>query len=274
VSSNQINLSWTASGANLGVASYLVERQGPLTTNFAQIGTAAVTNYSDTTVAPYSTYGYRVRQRTGSDTPGLIRPWRRAYTGLSISPRVAVLTPTRTQQFTVNFTSAVNWLVDGVAADRPHPGRSAPRVFTPAGRHRHPHRDWPPRRILSLSTNAIVYVTTNPGVFTHHIRQPPHGSEPERNRADAGQREFDEFWKAFLLPGGRHRVCDAALCGQREHSGQGYHNVVYVATGHDSVYAFDADGLTNKPLWQVSLSTRPPASPPSRHRDDPAIAAI
>lgn len=35
--------------------------------------------------------------------------------------------------------------------------------------------------------------------------------------------------------------------------GQGIHNVVYVATEHDSVYAFDADGKTSAPLWHVSF---------------------
>jgi hypothetical protein len=41
-------------------------------------------------------------------------------------------------------------------------------------------------------------------------------------------------------------------------SGQGVHNVVYVATEHDSVYALDADGLSPTPLWKVSF-INPPA---------------
>jgi hypothetical protein len=38
-----------------------------------------------------------------------------------------------------------------------------------------------------------------------------------------------------------------------EISGMGKHNVLFVATEHDSVYAFDADAPSSAPLWKVSF---------------------
>src|SRR6266853_966544 len=61
ISAYQINLSWNASTDNVGVVNYLVERCQGAGCSFVQIGPSSSTSYSDTTVAPATTYAYRVR---------------------------------------------------------------------------------------------------------------------------------------------------------------------------------------------------------------------
>ena len=60
--SSQVSLGWTASTDNAGVAGYRVERcQGTGCTSFAQVGTPTATSFTDTGLAPSTTYRYRVR---------------------------------------------------------------------------------------------------------------------------------------------------------------------------------------------------------------------
>jgi chitodextrinase len=62
ISGSQINLSWTASTDNVGVANYRVERcQGTGCSNFTQIATPTTTTYSDTGLTASTSYSYRVR---------------------------------------------------------------------------------------------------------------------------------------------------------------------------------------------------------------------
>ena len=62
ITTNAINLSWTASTDNVGVTGYLVERcQGASCSNYAQIGTASGTSYPDSGLTASTTYRYRVR---------------------------------------------------------------------------------------------------------------------------------------------------------------------------------------------------------------------
>lgn len=62
VSETQINLSWTASTDNIGIAGYRVERcQGTGCVNFAQIGQPTTTTFNDTGLAAGTPYRYRVR---------------------------------------------------------------------------------------------------------------------------------------------------------------------------------------------------------------------
>ncbi|TME31075.1 MAG: DUF1929 domain-containing protein [Chloroflexi bacterium] len=67
-SSVQINLSWTASTDDVGVASYFVERcAGSGCTNFQQIGTATTPSYADTGLTTGTSYSYQVRANDGAN---------------------------------------------------------------------------------------------------------------------------------------------------------------------------------------------------------------
>jgi len=66
------------------------------------------------------------------------------------------------------------------------------------------------------------------------------------------------FGKLFTLPIDGFTYAQPLYVPGIAVPGQGTHNIVYVATAHDSVYAFDADAGTL--LWKVSLGTAVPSS--------------
>ena len=105
----------------------------------------------------------------------------------------------------------------------------------------------------SKSASATVYVTTNPGVFTFHndnFRTGENTNETVLSPANVNSASFGKLF-SYTLDG--MTFASPLYVAGVTIPGEGTHNVVYVATEHDSVYAFDADGLTNGPLWQVSF---------------------
>ena len=274
ISSNQVNLSWTASTGNLGVMGYLVERQGPGTGSFVQIGTTNGTSYADLGLVAGTNYSYRVR---ATDAQGDLGPYSsvvQAFTGFSIGPRVAVLTPTQTQQFRTNFTNVnVTWSVDGLTG-----GSATVGTITAGGLYAPPNSNGT-HTVTATTTNpaqtasATVYVTTNPGVFTFHndtFRTGQNANETVLSPADVN---MTSFGKLFSYPLDGLSLASPLYVAGVTIPGKGTHNVVYVATEHDSVFAFDADGLTNGPLWQVSFINPGQGSLPCP-RPTPARRAI
>ena len=174
--------------------------------------------------------------------------------GFSITPVTSVLTPTLAQQFAVTSGSGtVTWLVDGVEG-----GSAASGTITPTGLYSPPstsgtHTVTGATPSPGPSSSATVYVTTHPGVFTHHndnARTGQNLNETVLSPANVSAASFGKL-AAFALDGNSH--ASPLYVAGVPIPGQGTHNVVYVATEHNSVYAFDADGLSATPLWHVSF---------------------
>jgi len=62
-----------------------------------------------------------------------------------------------------------------------------------------------------------------------------------------------EFGKVFTLHVDGDVYAQPLYVPNLDIPGKGKHNVLYVATERDSVYAFDADGRQTDPLWRVSF---------------------
>ena len=253
ISGTQINLSWTDSTDNLGITGYLVERcQGPGCASFTQVGTVSGTNYSDTGLTANRTYNYRVRAMDSSGNLGPYSQVVQVYNGLSVSPHAVALTFTGTQQFTVNM-GTVTWSVDGLAG-----GSGSVGTITSGGLYTPPstvgvHTVTATTTDQTQTGSATVYVTGSAGVFTYHndlLRSGQNLNETVLSPANVNSGMFGKLF-AYTLDG--LTLASPVYVANVNIPGQGFHNMVYVATEHDSVYAFDADGLSNAPLWQVSF---------------------
>lgn len=98
---------------------------------------------------------------------------------------------------------------------------------------------------------APAAVTGFPGVFTYHnnnLRTGLNAHETILTPANVNSSQFGKLF-TYNLDGDVHAqllyIANITIGGVA-------HNVVFVATEHDSVYAFDADGKQSTPLWQVS----------------------
>ena len=84
-----------------------------------------------------------------------------------------------------------------------------------------------------------VAVTDLAGVFTYHDDLPRDGANTQEYALTAANVTPATFGK--LLVPGRWGHLRAAAVGRERHHRRRTHNVVFVATQHDSLFAFDAD---------------------------------
>jgi chitodextrinase len=170
-------------------------------------------------------------------------------TGFGVTPRSAVLTLNMTQQFTAS--GSVTWSVDGIVG-----GSSTTGTISTTGLYTPPASTGTHTVTATTSGNqasSIVYISNYPGTYTFHndnMRTGQNISETVLTPANVNPIQFGKLVSYSL--DGIAFASPLYVAGVSIPS-NGVHNVVYVATENDSVYAFDADGLSSTPLWHVNF---------------------
>src|SRR5437762_9676478 len=188
---------------------------------------------------------------------------------VTISPRRAPLTLTQKQQFKATVSGTTNtgitWLVDGIVGGSSTVGTiSTSGLYAPpttAGTHMVIARS---KANTSVSARATVWVTNYPGMMTYHGETLRSGLNAQERALASSRVNTTTFKRLFT------RAVDGQIYAQPLYVanlliGTSYQNVVYIATEHDSVYAFNADGKTMSPIWKrnflgTNITTLPKAS--------------
>jgi len=178
---------------------------------------------------------------------------------ISVLPTsAAVVASTESQQFTATVQGStanlgVTWSVDGVSGGNSTTGTiSSTGLYMPpstAGTHTVTVASAADPTIVA---SATVAVTDLAGVVTYHNDVSRDGVNSQEYALSPQTVNDTNFGKLFSCP------VDGAVYTQPLwvpglSIGGGIHNVIFVATQHDTVFAFDADASPCVTYWEVNL---------------------
>lgn len=274
-STSQINVSWAASTDNLGVTAYRVERcTGPGCSSFAQIGTTSgALTFSDTGLAASTSYSYRAR---AADAAGNLSNYSNTSSAttagsggtnivVSVSPSRGGITTSQSLSVTATLTNdstnaGATWSSSDGGSFSPNPSTTGtPVKYTPAGSAGLVTITATSVADGAKSATATIGVTDLKGVTTYlngNARQGANTQEYALATTGPTAVNSTNFGKLFSC------TVDAAIYAQplwlANVSVSGTtHNVVYVATQHNTLYAFDADSSSCTNVWGSPKSLNP-----------------
>ncbi len=177
-----------------------------------------------------------------------------AQIAVTISPRITSITFTQTQQFKASVTGTTNtvviWSVDGIVG-----GNATVGTISTTGLYKPPPA-WSSHTVRATSqsdgttsVSAKLIVTNYAGVFTYHNNNARNGLNPSEIALTPATVNFHQFGRRFTYPVDAYVYAQPLYVANVSVPNKGFHNLVYVATENDSVYAFDADGRSSSPLW-------------------------
>ena len=203
---------------------------------------------------------------------------------VSVDPPAVSLSVSQTQQFTATVTSTgnknVTWDVNGVAG-----GTATVGTISSSGLYTAPAQVPSPAQVSvnatsmadpTKSDSANVTISeiagSGPftGVLTYHNDNSRTGQDLNESVLSPANVTQSKFGKLFSYPLDGQVFAQPLYVYKVPIDGQN-HNVIYVATEHDTVYAFDADNKASSALWSVSfLNSAEGVTPiPSSDLDSP-----
>lgn len=179
---------------------------------------------------------------------------------LTINPSGAVLVPGGTQQFGAIVqgisNTAVTWSVDGVAG-----GNSTTGTITSSGLYSAPNatggHDIGATSVAYPSSSATSHITvanatgTSTAVLTYHNDDARDGAYTQEVTLAPSNVNSGQFGKLVSYPVDGQIYAQPLYMPQLKING-GTHDVVFVATQNNTIYAFDADATSSSPntFWQ------------------------
>jgi hypothetical protein len=176
---------------------------------------------------------------------------------VSISPKRTAVTIGQRQQFSATISgragTSVSWEVDGIPGGNATVGAisadglySAPSV---GGVHTVTARSVTDSK---AAADAMLAVTDLAGVFTGHYDSQRTGQNRQEYALTPETVSAATFGKLFSCPVDGELYAQPLYVANLAIAG-GTHNVVFVATQHNSVYAFDADEMPCRTYWHRSF---------------------
>jgi len=195
----------------------------------------------------------------GSGNSGQSDPPPPALTTVTLAPPLASVTTSQTISYIAGGTNTTNsnvaWTVDGIANGNATVGTiSATGVYAPpaaAGQHTIKATSI---ATPTVSASATVWVTTYPGTFTWRNDAQRSGQNAQELALSPATLNSTNFGKLFSCPVDGEIFAEPLYVANLEISG-GMHNVVFVVTENDSVYAFDADASPCQTYWSDLAGT-------------------
>lgn len=108
-------------------------------------------------------------------------------------------------------------------------------------------------RVMAIALAALLPAPLQGQVLTTQYDNARTGATLTETTLTPANVNANRFGKLFTLPVDGDVYAQPLYVPHLEIPGKGVHDVIFVATEHDSVYAFDAAGRPAEPLWHVGF---------------------